>query len=302
MFRPYSFACIYFVMISSFAMEPSENPLNERIRLNPTDFRYAQTDSEKLREERLNKKKLYVQPQDDQDNIEKSAEKYEGRTCPICFEDFKETDKRITLLPKETNVNGPKNCGHEYHKDCIVQYHNVDRKAGCPMCRNKDFRAKIHPDYVKTDASETISKKEYLNKFIKQEGRARDDERRNQPRNVQQNVRVPQNFDFQSSFNFGDRSGEWPQEFRSNSDQSDVFNQFSRSPQESQSRFDFFNPSGRRPRGSGFNFFNPPDRSREDLGSFFNPSGRRPRGSGFDFFNPPDRTSGDRSQVFRGFN
>merc|ERR1712098_185385 len=104
MLRPNGFVCIYLMLISSFAMEPSENRHDARKRLNSPDFRPS--DSQKI-QERFNLKKRYFQPQA-QENLGKNEEKFEGRPCAICTDEINETDERISLIPREIKATGPK--------------------------------------------------------------------------------------------------------------------------------------------------------------------------------------------------
>ena len=54
---------------------------------------------------------------------------YQNETCAICQDKYKPKEKVGTL-----SCNG----GHIFHKDCIYQWLNVDRKKSCPMCRQQN--------------------------------------------------------------------------------------------------------------------------------------------------------------------
>ena len=52
--------------------------------------------------------------------------------CAICFEKLNHTTLAIN---NGKNIN-PVECGHMYHKDCILEWINLGNKT-CPMCRGK---------------------------------------------------------------------------------------------------------------------------------------------------------------------
>ena len=45
--------------------------------------------------------------------------------CPICMEPFTNSDFK------------ERQCGHAYHKECILEWENMGRHD-CPICRNND--------------------------------------------------------------------------------------------------------------------------------------------------------------------
>merc|ERR1712098_350677 len=79
-------------------------------------------------------------------------------TCTICQDNIKASDDNIKLLPREQREE--RHCGHKFHKHCLTAYKQLYRQ-GCPICRNKDFKAVI----TDKNGTVTIEKEEYARRF-----------------------------------------------------------------------------------------------------------------------------------------